>query len=48
MSVSERVSVSAVEQDANTTRLLLGASKRRNERVFDNLLVQELGATRVD
>jgi hypothetical protein len=48
MSVSERVSVSAVEKDANTTRLLLGANKRRNGRVFDNLLVQELGATRVD
>ena len=48
MSVSERVSVSAVEQDANTTRLLLGANKRRNERVFDDILVQDLGATRVD
>lgn len=48
MSTSQRVSVSAAEQDANTTRLLLTANKRRNEQVFDNLLVQELDATRLD
>jgi len=48
MSTSEYVRVSAVAQDGDRTLLLVNANKRRNEQPFDDVLVQELGATRVD
>jgi hypothetical protein len=46
MSVSERVSVSAVEQDANTTRLLLGANKPIVVASLVTLILRRLYAAR--
>jgi hypothetical protein len=42
MSTKEYVKVTAAEQDENTTRLLVSANRARNERVFDDLIAQEL------
>ena len=42
------VRVTAVEQGRDSTRLLVSAHKRRHERDFDDLLIREFDATRVN
>ena len=42
------VKVTAAEQGRDTTRLLVTAHKHRHERDFNDLLIREFGATRVD
>ncbi len=47
MSISNRVGVSAVELDSRYTRILVQGLPG-NERIFDEVLTEELGAKRVE